>query len=117
MERPLAKMLSLVYEIEGLLLVAEKHEADTPQFVYEMLAEKAARLQALSEENLASPAATALPSEKPAAPEAPAVAEEAATVAPPSSSSAADALPADDYDSDDVSSDEEFYDDIDDDID
>ena len=44
MDTSLGKIMSHVYELEGLLLVIEKHAEDTPDFVLTMLRGKAREL-------------------------------------------------------------------------
>lgn len=48
METPLATITSQVYQLEGLLLVLEKHDTDTPQVVVEGIKEKAAEIYQLA---------------------------------------------------------------------
>lgn len=42
------KLLSQVYELEGLLLVLERRKGDAPEFIYEMVQKKAARISELA---------------------------------------------------------------------
>lgn len=44
----LEKLLSQVYELEGLLLVLERRQGDAPEFIYEMVQKKAARISELA---------------------------------------------------------------------
>ena len=44
MNNAIAKLLSQTYEIEGLLLVVDKHGADTPDMVFDMIRDKASQL-------------------------------------------------------------------------
>ena len=46
----LSKILSHVYELEGLLLVADRHGSDTPAVVYDRIREHAAALHELSQQ-------------------------------------------------------------------
>ena len=41
MDNALTKLLSHVYELEGLLLVADRHGSDTPAVVYDRIREQA----------------------------------------------------------------------------
>ena len=49
------KLLSRVYELEGLLLVVEKHDQETPAHVLDMVKEKAAIINEMAQQ-LALPA-------------------------------------------------------------
>lgn len=42
------KFLSQVYELEGLLLVLERRQGDAPEFIYEMVQKKVARISELA---------------------------------------------------------------------
>ena len=44
----LDQMLSQVYELEGLLLVIERHKGDTSEFIYEMVRRKVERINELA---------------------------------------------------------------------
>ncbi len=50
MNYTIEKILSQVYELEGLLLVVENHKDNTPTHVYEMIHEKASRINELVQE-------------------------------------------------------------------
>lgn len=49
MNTAIAKLLSQTYEIEGLLLVADKHGADTPAMVFDMIRTKTAQLHDMAQ--------------------------------------------------------------------
>ena len=49
MNSSIAKLLSQVYELEGLLLVVDKHGDETPQVVYDMMKQKAAALHNMAQ--------------------------------------------------------------------
>ena len=49
MNSSIAKLLSQVYELEGLLLVIDKHGADTPQVVYDTIKQKASELHNMAQ--------------------------------------------------------------------
>lgn len=48
MNQAIDKLLSQVYELEGLLLVIEKHKGDVSPFVYEMIQKKAERIREMA---------------------------------------------------------------------
>lgn len=48
MDASFGKLLSRVYELEGLLLIVEKHDNETPQLVIDMIKEKAGQIQELA---------------------------------------------------------------------
>ncbi len=78
-----AKLLTTVYELEGLLLVIDKHGADTPPQVVEALREKARKVGELAQ----------LVELKP---------EDAATEAPEPGEPQSEPLPSDDYDAEET---------------
>ena len=87
MNSSIAKLLSQVYELEGLLLVVDKHENETPQVVYDMIKQKAATLHDMAQ---------LLEIPEPQQPKQEIVEEPAPE--PPAVPEPKPALPADDYD-------------------
>ena len=85
MNNAIAKLLSQTYEIEGLLLVVDKHGADTPDMVFDMIRDKASQLHNMVQLL-----------EKPAAPAVQPIPEPTPEPEPD------DSLPADDYDKEDT---------------
>ena len=63
MNNAIAKLLSQTYEIEGLLLVVDKHGADTPDMVFDMIRDKASQLHNMVQllEKPAAPAVQPIP--------------------------------------------------------
>lgn len=101
MDTSLGKIMSHVYELEGLLLVIEKHAEDTPDFVLTMLRGKARELadevQLYKLPEKEEPAPAPAPNEPQVAQP---VAEEAAAVAEETPQETAH--PIEDYDSEDT---------------
>ena len=96
MENSIAKVLTHVYELEGLLLVVDRHGADTPAVVIDRIREKATQLAADAQ-------LIAVPG-KPEPDVAPALTQPAPQPAPTEEKKEAPTtdLPADDYDADDT---------------
>lgn len=102
MNASFGKLLSKVYELEGLLLIVEKHDNDTSQLVIDMIKEKAGQINELAGQ-------VALPAKVDAAIQAlHNDAAQASTKAPlPDASSTVDKreetrLPSEDYDADET---------------
>ena len=103
MNSSLAKLLSQVYELEGLLLVVDKHGADTPQLVIDTIRRKAAELGDMAQllQIPEAPQPEPVVEEEPVTPPIP---SEPATPAEPDNQPDDDkpSLPADDYDKEDT---------------
>ncbi len=50
MDAPIVKLLTQVYELEGLLLVIDKHGADTPSLVYDRVKDAGAKLAEMTQQ-------------------------------------------------------------------
>ncbi len=89
MNNAIAKLLSQTYEIEGLLLVVDKHGSDTPDMVFDMIRDKASQLHNMVQllEKPAAPAVQPIPEPIPE---------------PTPEPEPDDSLPADDYDKEDT---------------
>lgn len=72
MNSSIAKVLSHVYELEGLLLVAEKHGVETPEMVFDRIHRVAQELSGMAQMlEYKAPPATVAPSSAPAPPPRP----------------------------------------------
>ena len=109
MNMSIEKMLSHVYEIEGLMLVTRRlGEENTPQVITDKIQRKVRELAQMCDVTLAAPEQPAVPAPQPAPeqpaepaePAAPAAAPAAAEEAP--DTAAEEGLPEEDYDADET---------------